>query len=52
MTLSYDFDHMQKAPKKPDDALPRIPFDDALRKILKAPPQHKTAAKAKKKTGD
>jgi len=35
--------------KKTDEALPRIPFNDALRKILKAPPQHKTAAKGKKK---
>jgi hypothetical protein len=37
--------------KKGDESLPRIPFDDALRKILKAPPQHKVAKKAKKKTG-
>jgi hypothetical protein len=40
-------------PKKPpnEDALPRIPFEDALRKILKAPPQHRVAKKTKKKTG-
>ena len=32
---------MPKSPKgKQDDALPRIPFDDALRTILKAPPKH------------
>jgi hypothetical protein len=31
---------------------PSIPFDDALRKILAAPRNHKVAApKAKKKTG-
>jgi hypothetical protein len=30
--------------KKPND-IPQIPFDDALRKILSAPPQHKTAKK-------
>jgi len=28
-----------------------IEFDDALRKILKAPPQHKKAKSGKKKTG-
>jgi hypothetical protein len=39
--------------KKPQDDAPGqpMPFDDALRKILKAPPQHKTAPKEKKKTG-
>jgi hypothetical protein len=26
-----------------------MPFDDALRKILSAPPQHRTAKKQKKK---
>jgi hypothetical protein len=32
--------------------IPSIPFDDALRRILKAPPQHKTTApKEKKKAG-
>jgi len=41
---------MVKTPeKKEDDALPRVPFEDALRKILKAPPQHKVATKKKKK---
>jgi hypothetical protein len=39
------------ADKKPqDESPPPMPFDDALRRILKAPPQHKTA-KEKKKTG-
>jgi len=32
------------------DEISPIPFDDALRRILKAPPQHKVA-KGKKKTG-
>jgi len=42
---------MAKTPtKKEDERVPRIPFDDALRKILKAPPRHK-AAKLKKKPG-
>jgi hypothetical protein len=37
---------MAKAPKKvEDDQGERIPFDDALRRILAAPPVHKTAAK-------
>jgi hypothetical protein len=30
--------------------LPQMPFDDALRAILKAPPQHKTSKKKPKKT--
>jgi hypothetical protein len=38
--------------QKPDETQPAMPFDDALRRILKAPPQHKTATKTKKKTGD
>jgi len=43
---------MVKSPKeKQHDAPPPIAFDDALRKILKAPPQHKTAPKAKRKPG-
>jgi hypothetical protein len=43
---------MAKTPnKKPGDEMPRVPFNDALRKILKAPPHHKTATKGKKKTG-
>jgi len=29
--------------------IPQIPFDDALRKILKAPPIHKTAKQPQKK---
>jgi hypothetical protein len=43
---------MTKTPKKrKENGTPeRVPFDDALRKILSAPPQHKTA-KTKKKTG-
>lgn len=28
--------------------MPQMPFDDALRKILSAPPQHRTAKKTKK----
>jgi hypothetical protein len=36
--------------KKQTDEIPPLAFDDALRKILKAPPQHK-AAKVKKRTG-
>jgi hypothetical protein len=36
--------------KQADPTSTPMPFDDALRKILKAPPQHKTA-KTKKKTG-
>ena len=37
---------MTKAPKKIEgDQDERIPFDDALRRILAAPPVHKTAAK-------
>jgi len=37
--------------KKQDEPKARVPFDAALKKILNAPPMHKTAAKAKKKTG-
>jgi hypothetical protein len=33
--------------QKPAEHTP-VPFDDALRKILSAPPQHKTAKKTKK----
>jgi hypothetical protein len=28
-------------PKQKTKAIPQMPFDDALRKILNAPPQHK-----------
>jgi hypothetical protein len=43
---------MAKPPNKnPAEAPPRIPFDDAIRQILRAPPKHKVAKKAKKKTG-
>jgi hypothetical protein len=45
---------MSKSQKeKQNDAPPSTPiaFDDALRKILKAPPQHKSAPKGKKKPG-
>lgn len=35
-------------PKKQPD-IPQMPFDDALRKILSAPPQHKEAPKKKKR---
>jgi hypothetical protein len=30
-------------------AIPQMPFDDALRKILKAPPQHRKAKMKKNK---
>jgi hypothetical protein len=30
--------------------MPQLPFDDALRKILSAPPQHRTKGKGKKKS--
>jgi hypothetical protein len=43
---------MAKAPKKEDQKVPGhvpVPFDDALRKILSAPPQHKPAKKNEKK---
>lgn len=39
--------------KKPKDALPempQMPFDDALRTILKAPPKHQAAPKTRKKS--
>jgi hypothetical protein len=36
---------MGKTPDKKDEGGERIPFDDALRQILKAPPAHKTSAK-------
>ena len=34
--------------KKAKNDIPQMPFDDALRKILSAPPQHKEAPKKKK----
>lgn len=45
---------MTKPPKKPVETDERIPFDDALKRILSAPPMPKTTAtkkvaKAKKK---
>jgi len=36
---------MAKSPAKEKDEGERIPFDDALRQILKAPPHHRVAAK-------
>jgi len=42
---------MVKTPEKKPEEKQRIPFDDALRQILRAPPKHKVAKKAKKKTG-
>jgi hypothetical protein len=42
---------MNKPPDKKQDEVPPMPFDEALRKLLKAPPQHRTT-KGKKKTGD
>jgi hypothetical protein len=36
--------------KKPEPVdIPQMPFDDALRKILKAPPQHRKPPPGKKK---
>jgi hypothetical protein len=35
--------------KKRVQRIPQMPFDDALRKILSAPPQHKKALKKKKR---
>jgi hypothetical protein len=37
---------MTKPPKREKED-ERIPFDDALRQILKAPPAHKTSAEKK-----
>jgi len=37
-----------KAPKK-EQEIPQVPFDDALRKMLNAPPAHKVAKKPAKK---
>jgi hypothetical protein len=34
--------------KKSADEIPQMPFDDALRKILSAPPQHRQTPKKKK----
>ena len=41
---------MARKLKKREPAYKPMPFDTALRKILKAPPQHKTTKK--KKDGD
>jgi hypothetical protein len=39
-----------KKTKQPTPAQPpNMPFDDALRVLLNAPPQHKASKKAKKK---
>jgi hypothetical protein len=40
---------MAETKQRRKQRIPQMPFDDALRKILKAPPQHKVAKKAKKK---
>jgi hypothetical protein len=43
---------MRKSPKKEDHKQPGhtpMPFDDALRTILRAPPQHRRAKKQEKK---
>jgi hypothetical protein len=42
-------DKTERRKKTADEAVP-LSFDEALRKILKAPPQHKTATKEKKKS--
>jgi hypothetical protein len=39
---------MGKTPEKKDQDGERIPFDDALRQILKAPPAHKTSSAKKR----
>jgi hypothetical protein len=37
---------MKRKPSQPSEpALPAIPFDDALRRMLATPPDHKKAAK-------
>jgi len=43
---------MTKSPQKPErkrNVIPQMPFDDALRRILKAPPQHKFSKKKARK---
>jgi len=41
---------MNKPPRKvKEQNVPTIPFDDALRRILSAPPQHRVAKKKAKK---
>ncbi len=43
---------MANAPKKEkakENGIPQMPFDDALKRILKAPPQHRVAKKKAKK---
>jgi hypothetical protein len=42
---------MKKQKPEPEQEGERIPFDDALRRILAAPPVHKTAKKTKPKKG-
>jgi hypothetical protein len=37
----------KKEQERPGNGIPQLPFDDALRHLLKAPPQHKTTAKKK-----
>jgi len=39
---------MAKTPEKKPEEKRRIPFDDALRQILRAPPKHKVAKKTTK----
>lgn len=34
-----------KKPKRDDNGIPQMPFDDALRKLMRAPPQHRPAKK-------
>jgi hypothetical protein len=46
---------MQKdSPKKgttEEKSIPQMPFDEALRKLINSPPQHKEQKKEQKKTG-
>jgi hypothetical protein len=39
----------KKRERHSTDEIPQMPFDDALRKLLSAPPQHRPAKKKKGK---
>jgi hypothetical protein len=39
----------EKEPQHKENGIPQMPFDDALRHLLKAPPQHKTVKKPQQK---
>lgn len=38
----------RKQERHSNEEIPQMPFDDALKKILSAPPQHRVAKKKKK----